>query len=184
MPMPPDIYWTTERGRFNYRCAGVCVEDGHVFLGQLAGTDSWFVPGGQCELMELAALALAREMPEELGVAVRVGRLLWINENFFVLHGRRCHEIGFYFRMALPATSAYLDRAGIFVRPAPEHASHYVFRWFAVGELEQVHLFPAFLRTALHRLPRTPRHVVQADDAGTPESPPAAGAADRSEDIR
>jgi 8-oxo-dGTP pyrophosphatase MutT (NUDIX family) len=169
-----DTRWDTAHERFNYRVAGVCVERGHAFLGQLAGTDTWFMPGGLCPLMEPAATTLAREMWEELGVGVRVGRLLWIHEHFFDLDGRRWHEVGLYFRMALPADSACRDQARTFIRPAPESASHHVFRRFPLAQLERVRLFPAFLRTALHRLPRTPRHVVaiQQGEAGPRERAP------------
>ena len=60
------------------------------------------------------------------------------------------------------------DLERTFDRLAPERASTYAFRWFPVDELTRVRLFPAFLRTALHRLPRTLRHlvVVQQDQAG------------------
>ena len=169
-----DIRWETDQGRFNYRVAGVCVERGHVFLGQLGGADHWHIPGGLCQLTEPAAATLAREMREELDEAVRVGRLLWITENFFDLGGRRWHEVGLYFRMALPAASAYRDQTRTFVRPEPAGASHLVVRWFPLAELERVRLFPAFLRTALHRLPRTPRHVVaiQQGEAGPRERAP------------
>jgi hypothetical protein len=36
----PDIHWYTEHGHFNYRIAGVCVERGHVLLGQLTGANN------------------------------------------------------------------------------------------------------------------------------------------------
>ena len=172
-----DIYWTTDAWRFNYRIAGVCVERGRALLTQLAGMDFWFLPGGLCQLMEAATDTLAREMREELGVSVRVGRLLWINENFFVLDGRHWHEVGLYFRMALPVDAAYHDQDRTFIRPAPESGAYAVFRWFPVGELTQVRLFPAFLRTALPNLPRTCRHVVERDEAAPPEMTLRAGGA-------
>ena len=40
--------------------------------------------------MESAGAALRREMREELGVHVTVGRLLWLVENFFTFEGARC----------------------------------------------------------------------------------------------
>lgn len=169
--LPPDIHWNTEHGHFNYRIAGVCVERGHVLLGQLADSNVWWVPGGVCQLMESAPDALAREMQEELGVAVRVERLLWIVENFFVLDRQPWHEVGLYFRMKLPTTFADHDLSSPFLRPAPERASSDVFCWFPTEGLERVHLVPAVLRTALRRLPRTPRYLVQQDEAGIPHPP-------------
>jgi ADP-ribose pyrophosphatase YjhB (NUDIX family) len=169
--LAPDIHWNTEHGHFNYRIAGVCVERGHVLLDQLAGTSVWFVPGGVCQLMESAPDALAREMREELDVAVRVERLLWIIEHVFVLDGQPWHEVGLYFRMRLPATFADRDPDQPFLRPALERASSDIFRWFPTADLERVHLFPTVLRTALRRLPRTPRYLIERCEADTSDPP-------------
>jgi ADP-ribose pyrophosphatase YjhB (NUDIX family) len=163
-----DICWESGRGRFVYWVAGVCLERGHVFLCQLDGTDFWFLPGGRGQMTEPSAKTLAREMKEELATAVRVGRLLWIAENFFVEGDRSFHEIGLYYRMALPAVSGYRDTRLTFPRPAPR----LLFHWFPVGGPARVRLFPAFLRGALRRLPRTPQHVVEQDDGGKSEPVP------------
>lgn len=157
----PDVFWSTEHGRFLYRVAGVCVDRQHVLLQQEIGTDFWFVPGGRCQLMETAADTLRREMQEELAVAVRVGRLLWIVENFFVLGGQPCHEVDLYFQMSLPVSSDLRDHDRTFVRPAREHESRCRYQWFPVGELGRIRLYPAVLQDVLHRLPRTPRHLIQ-----------------------
>src|SRR5258708_2028933 len=45
-----------------------------------------------------------RDRVEQLGVRPRVGRLLWIIESFFALEGKRYHEFGLYFLIALPAS--------------------------------------------------------------------------------
>ncbi len=136
----PDVFWSSEYGSFNYRVAGVCVDRQHVFLQQEVGTDFWFVPGGRCQLMERAADTLGREMREELDIAVRVGRLLWIVENFFDLGDRACHEMGLYFHMSLPASSEVRDHDRTFIRPPREHESHCRYQWFPVRELDRVRL--------------------------------------------
>jgi 8-oxo-dGTP pyrophosphatase MutT (NUDIX family) len=170
-----DIVWDTDEGRFNYRVAGVCVARGRVLLTQVVGDDFWFMPGGRCQLMESATGTLAREMQEELGVPVRIGRLLWINEEFFVLGGQSWHEVGLYFRMALPADCDYRDQDRIFIPPTPEGEPLFAFRWFPLGELDRIRLFPVFLRTALQRPPRTPRHVVGQEAETSDQVPQPTG---------
>jgi 8-oxo-dGTP pyrophosphatase MutT (NUDIX family) len=162
MPVP-DVFWSTEHGRFNYRVGGVCIERQQVLLNQEVGTDYWFLPGGRCQLMEPAADTLRREMREELEVTVRVGRMLWIVENFFVFDGRPYHELGLYFHMSLPSSSAYRDQDRTFVRTLPRR---FRYRWFPVGELQQLRLYPTTVQNQLHRLPRTPRHLIQHDEDG------------------
>ena len=71
--------------RFNFRAAAVIVDDGYVLLHRAAHEDFWSLPGGRVEAGEASAATVARELTEELGPAcdARVGRLLWVVENFF-----------------------------------------------------------------------------------------------------
>lgn len=70
--------------RFTYRVGGVCISCGHVLAVCYNGDESvWTLPGGRVETLETSAVALVRELREELGIAVTLGRLLWIVENLF-----------------------------------------------------------------------------------------------------
>lgn len=64
----------------NVRVTGVVVEDDHVLLlNQDTDTGrSWSLPGGKVEQGESLEQALVREMLEETGVQVEVGRLLYV----------------------------------------------------------------------------------------------------------
>ncbi|WP_279472981.1 NUDIX hydrolase [Actinomadura darangshiensis] len=62
------------------RVTGVVVEDGRVLLldQDTGGGRSWSLPGGKVEAGETLTDALVREMREETGVEVEVGRLLYV----------------------------------------------------------------------------------------------------------
>ena len=150
---------------FNYRTVGVCVEDGWVLLHRAVRDDFWSLPGGRVELGEDSVVALGRELHEELGVAVEVGRLLWVVENFFTLDGMPYHELGLYYAVTLPPDSGWRDMSR-------EHAGQeddlegplrLIFRWFPLSALAELPLYPVFLRAALQRLPAHTERIVNRD---------------------
>jgi 8-oxo-dGTP diphosphatase len=57
---------------------GLIIEDGKVLLGRRRDIDWWNLPGGGMELGETVDEALRREVLEETGLIVRVGRLVGV----------------------------------------------------------------------------------------------------------
>jgi ADP-ribose pyrophosphatase YjhB (NUDIX family) len=142
---------------FAVRAAGVALRDGHVLVHRSEADDFWTLPGGRVEIVEDAAAALARELLEETGMRARVGRLLWVVENFFLYGGRECHEIGFYFVVSLPRAGSGDDLAPFVGHEGDQPLR---FRWQPVDRLGEIMLKPGFLGTALVSLPDEPRHLV------------------------
>jgi len=62
-------------------------------------------PGGRLETYENLPLCLAREMMEEAGIHVTVGRLYIVNENFYYFRGRLRHELVFYFLCGISSSA-------------------------------------------------------------------------------
>ncbi|MFF4448221.1 NUDIX domain-containing protein [Streptomyces sp. NPDC001502] len=62
------------------RVTGIVIEDGQILLldQDTDGDRSWSLPGGKVEPGETLEEALRREMLEETGVEVEVGRLLYV----------------------------------------------------------------------------------------------------------
>ena len=149
---------------FNYRVAAVVVQDEHVLVCREADGDFWFLPGGRCEMMESSDEAMRRELREELGVECHVERLLWVVENLLILGGRRFHELGLYFLVSLPSSSALLDKSRLLAFHEAIGIDREA-RWFPLGEVAAINLVPAFLRTGLAELPETPRHII-VDEIG------------------
>jgi 8-oxo-dGTP pyrophosphatase MutT (NUDIX family) len=145
--------------RFNYRVAGVFAEDGHVFLHRFADADYWFLPGGRVEAGEASEEALRREMREELGVTISVGRLLWVVENFFAFETTPFHELGFYYEAALPSGTRFSDKSVVHTS-ADDLGREVLFRWFPLWALDSVSLVPPFLLKGLLDRPRHTRHLI------------------------
>lgn len=153
--------------RFTYRVVAVCIHDGHVLLHREETGDFWTLPGGRCEFGEASDEALRREMMEELGVTVAIGRLLWVVENIFAHTGTKHHEIGLYYAVDFPAGHAYYDTTQIFngieEHPAHEQVSALIYQWFPIARVPKMIVFPLFLRTAFHDLPTTMQHIVNRE---------------------
>jgi ADP-ribose pyrophosphatase YjhB (NUDIX family) len=146
---------------FHVRIAAVCVHDGHVLLQGSGNAGFWILPGGHCELLEPTDETVRREMREEFGVDVEVGRLLWIVENFFTYERIRTHQISFVYEARLPSGCDLLDAASDFA--GTDGDTPFVARWFPIASLSDVWLVPSFLREALQSLPKTPQHIVHLD---------------------
>jgi len=150
--------------RFNYRVGGVCICDEHVLAVCYDGDESiWTLPGGRVETLETSAEALGRELHEELGVPVTVGRLLWVTENFFRLAGYpQFHELAFYYEAILPTDCAWRNTTRQF--EGLDGTTRLTFRWVPLAALETFPLRPAFLRQHLTRLPASTTHIVHRDE--------------------
>ena len=155
---------------FNYRIVGAAFHDGRVLLHRADNEEFWTLPGGRAELGEPATETLKREMREELSADVEIERLLWIVENFFTYMGAQWHELALYFLMSFPPDSPLHNETApfsgyeSFYEAQPEGVT-LIFQWFPLSELENLTLYPSFLKSGLQALPTTPEHVVHTDPA-------------------
>ena len=158
------------QGRFNYRVAGVAIHNGRVLLDRNTRNNYWVLPGGHPDMMESMAVALRREMFEEIGANVEIIRLLWVIENFFY-KDKPVHELSFYFLMEIDPQSELLESEGPFF--GEEHGYQLVYQWQPIEEnaLMKLPLYPGFLTTGLLELPKIPTHIVFDDTRNMPTRP-------------
>ena len=156
------ISFDGEGARFNYRVAGIVVEDGRVLIGRADWEDFWYLPGGRVEMKEEARESLQREMREELDAHVEVGRLVWVLENFFEFDGTPFHEVGLYFELSIPDPPGDI-LADEFQR-RDDGGELLIFRWVPVPELDSVRVLPSFLVEGLREVPDQTTHAVWRDD--------------------
>lgn len=148
---------------FQMRIAGLGFRDGHVLVHRATHETFWTFPGGRAEIGETSAETLRREMREELGVEVTVGRLLWMVENFFFYEKRKYHELGLYYLMELPPAFPF-QRTGI-VHRIEDGKNDLEFKWAeaTAAGLKALDIPPYFIAGQIESLPETPVHLVWND---------------------
>ena len=144
---------------FMYRVGGIAVHDGCLLVEHNVKHDFCFVPGGRVEYGENAVQALSRELDEEIGGGVEIGRLVIVADNLFELDGIRYQEVGMYFVLDFPREHPILGREGKFEAEEP----NLVYEWLPLDRLEEEKLFPRFLRELVMDIPQTPKYVIQSD---------------------
>ncbi|WP_018922633.1 NUDIX hydrolase [Salsuginibacillus kocurii] len=150
-----DLVFNTAAGVFNYRVAGIWIENEHVLLHKNIDDEHWALPGGRAELMEPSETTVQREFQEELGVEVRADRLLWTMEHFFTYKEKDFHEFGMYYLVT--AAEHGLARKDSFWGVEGEPL---LYKWFPLSTLEELTLYPTFLKKGLVNLPQQNEHVV------------------------
>jgi ADP-ribose pyrophosphatase YjhB (NUDIX family) len=132
-----DISFSIGEQKFNYRVAA-CIRSGdNILLNRLGDSDYWFLPGGRVRAGESAKTALYREIQEELGWNVEVGKFRMCVENFFQHNGTHWHEICLVFDISKFETSILSCEKDL------------EFKWVPLKELESFDLRPRELFAAL-----------------------------------
>ncbi|MDP2122264.1 MAG: NUDIX hydrolase [Hoeflea sp.] len=158
------IRFNDQGRRFNARVAGLALRDGHLLVHRAVHEPFWTIPGGTAELGEDSRTTLVREMEEELGVTVTVGRLVFLVENFFHFEDRDWHEVGWYYLMDIPQSFPYAPDGRI-VHENADGKNHLEFKWVPATRacLEALPLPPVFLADRIESLPGTTEHIIWDD---------------------
>jgi ADP-ribose pyrophosphatase YjhB (NUDIX family) len=144
------------RAVFHLRAAGILIHGGDVLLQRLEGEDFWFLPGGRVEWLESVRETVVREFREEMGLDVRVKRLVFVAEDL-VSEEPVLHEIAFYYLVECDGGNAVFSEISF---AGTEGERKLECRWFPLDELDGLRLFPRWLRWKLNALPATVEHVI------------------------
>lgn len=145
---------------FRYRVAALIVRGESLLLATNDAVDFYYSVGGAVRVCERAEEALRRELLEETGWSLEVGRLVVVHEDFFVSrpHNVTRHEISLYFLVDVP--DDFVPRGGsVSLNGAPEHLS-----WVSIDALGEVETHPTWLRREFKRLGKGVQHIVTCDD--------------------
>ena len=148
-----DVSFVTGKEKFNYRVCALLLHEGKILAMQDERSPYYYLPGGRVRMGETAEQAVARELREELGVAVGIQRPLWLNQAFFTEDATRTnyHELCLYF--LIDGSGSGLPAAGTFTRREGIHGAVLTFEWLELASLKDAYFYPAFLKEAVFHLP-------------------------------
>jgi 8-oxo-dGTP pyrophosphatase MutT (NUDIX family) len=124
------------------RACAIIGQADRLLLNRFSGDSFWALPGGAVEQGEFSTGALVREMREELGAVVEIGRLVWIVENLFDYRSTSYTEYGFYYEADWPGGDIVDDE---FAGEEPDQ----FFRWVRHEDIAALDFRPAVLRLPL-----------------------------------
>lgn len=151
-----DVVFHTDIAVFNYRVAGIWIKNGYVLLHRDTNEKNWSLPGGRVKMAEDSTLSIKREFQEELGLDIKIEKLAWVVENFFEYKGKDVHEIGMYYLVSSEDKSFELSNSPFY----GIEGERLIYQWMPIEELQEIELYPEFLRTALGKLPLETEHII------------------------
>ncbi len=152
-----DILFKADDYIFDVRTVGVLVKDRKILVQRDKDGNEYALPGGHIKLGETTADGLVREYKEETGADIRPLRLLWTEECFWEWNGRKAHNLAYYYLIELSEGSDIPD-VGEFV--SHKDNCNVVIGWMPIDKLEDVIIYPEFLKQKIYELGSPPEHFV------------------------
>lgn len=139
----PDILYKMDAGIFSFRVAGILIRGSNVLLQRASDDLAYAFPGGHVNFGETSENAVVREFKEETTADIIPLRLLWVGENFFPWGGRDCHQICFYYLVALrDETQLPSDRSFLGMDEIDQKRIPLEFSWVDISTLDSIPLYP------------------------------------------
>jgi len=155
-----DLQFKTYEGMFNCRVVGICIKDNKVLLSKLRTDEYWTFIGGKAMFGESTEEAVIRECKEELGVDIKIERLLTIAENFFEINEKKWHQYIFFYLIK--------DENNYFEFSKEEHEildnKEVVYQWFDIEDFKMMNIKPNCAQSIVLDLPSKLLHIVNRDD--------------------
>lgn len=147
-----DISFKIDNEKYNYRACAIILNNDTILVMHDERSPYAYLPGGRVKMGETAEHAVVREVQEELGVASKIIRPLWLNQAFFKedVDHLHYHELCIYFLMDI-SESELSAKGNRFTLTEGKHV--HTFEWLPFEKLKDAYFYPLFLKEDIFHLP-------------------------------
>ena len=156
-----DWLFIDENRIHNFRSTGVLLSEGQVLVQREINDTEFALPGGHVAWGETSAETLVREYKEEMGIDIKVDRLIWIEEVFWKWGAREAHTICHYHLVSL-TTPLHIVNNGKF-KSLESDESRLIFQWVDINQLQNYKIYPVFLKDKIINLSDGIEHFITRD---------------------
>lgn len=152
-----DIKINKAFGKFKFRVNGILIHNDKILLVKIHKNPFYCLPGGHVKLGEDTESAIIREFKEETGYDVKINKLIYIIENFFVRNnGEKIQELGFYYLIDLENEkdlnyNEYRTMDGDI---------ELQLKWFSMDELKNIEFRPKELKEKIQNKNMNLEHLI------------------------
>ena len=158
--MAEDILFTKKDFIFSYRVGALLYRDGKILLQRSLGDEGYTLPGGQVTFGEFSQKTLARELMDQTGAAIKVGRLCAVAEVFF--QGQKpCHQIDLCYLATLKNPDALPQGLFHAYDSLGRERQDLEFSWISLDELDGMMIHPHCIKPYLKKMPDSVVHLQQ-----------------------
>ncbi|MGN0794195.1 MAG: NUDIX hydrolase [Aristaeellaceae bacterium] len=153
--MHKDWMFAVDDSICDVRTVGILIRNGKILVQRDRDGNAFALPGGHVRIGETLANGLVREYKEETGADISCVRLLWSEECFWKWNGRAAHSFAFYYLIddssAIPDTGEFTSH---------KDNCDVVLGWMPIEELQDVVIYPEFIKTEIYHLDEPMKHFV------------------------
>ena len=155
-----DVSSQASEGKFNYRVGAIIMDSEKILMATNSGSNHYYTVGGRVKFGETAEEAVLRESFEETDVQLEIDKLVFIQENFFIMESskEKFHEIVFYYLMKDNKKIKETNK-----KVFKEEYDNVILDWYTIGNLDKMIIYPDFLKTELLKLSQNIKHFITKD---------------------